>query len=418
MRPWSQLWSPGSEETDGASEAGPTRQRWFLHTSLFFLTLASTTFTGGITYLFAVDPIPYPDFVEVFLVKGISFGGSIMAILLAHEGGHYLMARRHKLDVSLPFFIPAPLTPFGTFGAFIRIREQIFSRKALMDVGAAGPLAGMVVTLHVLAVGLSLSPVISLSELQGGLTEGNSLIYLLWKALFSDIPDGHDVLLHPMAFAGWGGLLITFLNLFPIGQLDGGHVTFALTPGRHPTVARAAFGALLGLAIGDYLIHGNYGWFFWIGLIYFLVRFDHPPLAPPEQSLSTNRAVAGVLCLICFALTFTPFPLTINEGGQDEGSVPSLRHPQAAGQDPALTGSGGDVCELRSLDPTEHRLRGANGSTGRERWGDAAGYAGRGGRGGQDQLGAGATTGDGWQTRGRRRALSEVRPGPGQAELL
>src|SRR5688572_30026696 len=162
------------------------------------------------------------------LLDGWTFAVPLMSILLAHEFGHFIAGRIHGVDVSPPFFIPMPIPPLGTMGAVIRMRRPIRTRNALLDVGAAGPLAGMVVAVPVLIWGLLLSDVRPLPE-TGYLMEGRSLLYLgLLHAVHGSIPAGHDVFLSPTAFAGWAGLLVTMINLLPVGQLDGGHVAYAL----------------------------------------------------------------------------------------------------------------------------------------------------------------------------------------------
>jgi membrane-associated protease RseP (regulator of RpoE activity) len=250
---------------------------------------------------------------DELLVAGGMFSACFMAILLAHEGGHYLAARLHREDVSLPFFLPGPpLFPLpGTFGAFIRLRAPVASRKALLDIGAAGPLAGLAVALPVLLLGLSLSAVGPIRE--GGLYEGNSLLYLLAKRLVhGPIPAGHDVFLHPVAMAGWWGILITALNLFPVGQLDGGHVAYALLRARAPALNRAVFGGLLGLALGLFAFRGlgqAGSWVLWIALLV-LMGIEHPPMGDPAERLGPLRRAAGFACLGLFLLTFTPVPMS------------------------------------------------------------------------------------------------------------
>src|SRR5258706_2900852 len=215
--------------------------RWLLHGGLFVACCITTTIFG------------YMDRHE--LVDGFAFSGTLMGILLCHELGHYVVARRRGVEVSLPYFIPLPpIGTLGTMGAVIRMDKPIDNRAALFDVGAAGPIAGLVVAIPLLVVGLELSPLTH--SVAGGSQEGNSLLYALLKyAVFGRwLPgDGLDVQLHPTAFAASPRLLITLINLLPIGQLDGGHVTRAALGQRHEKWSRRLHLALpvVGLAVAS-----------------------------------------------------------------------------------------------------------------------------------------------------------------------
>ena len=207
--------------------SSPTPREWLVHGGLFLTACATTWWFGG-----------------------VAFAATLMGILLCHEMGHYVVARRHGVEVSLPYFIPMPpQISFGTMGAVIKMKEQITDRDKLLDVGAAGPLAGLVVAVPLLVIGLSLS---ELGPIEPGVVlEGNSIFYLATKAaVFGRIlPDGStDVQLHPMAFAAWVGILVTMINLIPIGQLDGGHVLRAWMGERHEQVSVRLHQALLGIA--------------------------------------------------------------------------------------------------------------------------------------------------------------------------
>ncbi len=216
--------APAPVEAPAAPDAAaaPHTLRWKWNLALFVVTVASVGVTGGAT-----------------------FATALLAILLTHEFGHYFAARWHGVPASLPYFIPLPLlSPFGTMGAVISMPERIRSRNALLDIGASGPLAGLAVALPVLVFGLLESPIRPISG--EGLQEGQSLLYLLIKrVVLGPIPAGHDVFLTPLAFAGWSGLFVTALNLIPIGQLDGGHVLYALLGPRANRVARALHWGLL-----------------------------------------------------------------------------------------------------------------------------------------------------------------------------
>ncbi len=177
---------------------------------------------------------------------GLWYGGAIISILLAHEMGHYLMCKKYGIKATLPFFLPFPLpfgNPFGTFGAVIKMESRIPSRKALFDVAVAGPLAGLALTIPAIYFGVQLSKIVDITPSAGSGTIylGESFLYAqISKWAIGVLPEGKDVLLHPLAFAGWAGLFVTALNLLPIGQLDGGHVVYALLGKRHNVVASTA----------------------------------------------------------------------------------------------------------------------------------------------------------------------------------
>ena len=189
--------------------------------SSFLFTLLTTIFAGALQE--GVNPFETPG--QIY--RGIPFSFSLMGILLSHEFGHYLAAKRHGLNVTLPYFIPAPPI-IGTFGAFIKMRSLVRDRRMLMDVGAAGPLVGVVVAIPLLIAGLRLSEV-KLIQGEAGMNLGSSLLLsLLSRIVVGPLPEGYDIVIHPVGFAGWIGLLVTALNLLPVGQLDGGHVAYAL----------------------------------------------------------------------------------------------------------------------------------------------------------------------------------------------
>jgi membrane-associated protease RseP (regulator of RpoE activity) len=234
-----------------------------------------------------------------------------MLILGAHELGHYFAARRHRQSVSLPYFIPMPFTFLGTMGAVIRSREPMKNRRTLMDIGAAGPLAGLVFAIPILFIGLYTSQV-DLIPAQG-LREGNSALYAVAKLITKGefLPnDTYDVFMNQMTLAGWLGLLVTGLNLIPVGQLDGGHVLYSLV-GRY---ARRAYypviGGMVVLAVMAPQI-----WGFWVVILFFLGRLYAPPL-DDITTLDPRRRAVAIATLVVFALTFVPLPFTIynNEG--------------------------------------------------------------------------------------------------------
>jgi membrane-associated protease RseP (regulator of RpoE activity) len=291
---------------------------------LFLATCASVLWTGACM----TNDWQAPESL-VQLGRGWVYALPLMAILLCHEFGHYVAARLHGVPASLPYFLPLPrLSPFGTLGAVIAMPERIRSRNALLDIGAAGPVAGMLVALPVLVFGLTLSHVEPRAT--GYYTqEGQSLLYFALKFLIKgNIPAGRDVMLHPTAVAGWVGLFVTMINLLPWGQLDGGHIAFALLGPRQNRIARGVrFGVLgffvynlfsfvlpvltgqsympLGVAIGNSLT-----WLVWFGLLSLLGRVmghDHPACEPGE--LSPLRRGIAIACLALFIALFMPTPL-------------------------------------------------------------------------------------------------------------
>jgi membrane-associated protease RseP (regulator of RpoE activity) len=268
---------------------------------------------------------------------GVAFGGALMAILVAHELGHYAVARWHRVDVSLPYFIPLPpLLTLGTMGAVIRMSQPLRDRNQLLDVAAAGPLAGMAVALPLLVYGVALSPV---APIDGGVAEGNSLLYIAIKLAVHGrlLPgsDGLDVQLHPLAFAAWVGLLITMINLIPIGQLDGGHIAKAIFGDRHERMSLWLHRGLLvvGLAVVGWVVadvlasgalpplgaavHGlstGAPWLVWAALLALLKRMGggeyHPAVEGAPLTGRRRALVAGVAVL--FVVIFTPVPLREN----------------------------------------------------------------------------------------------------------
>jgi membrane-associated protease RseP (regulator of RpoE activity) len=264
---------------------------------LFFLTLITTILAGALQE--GVNPLKNPG--EIY--RGIPFSFALMGILLSHELGHYLVAKKHGMNVTLPYFIPAP-SFIGTFGAFIKMRSPARDRRMLMDIGAAGPLVGVVVSIPLLVIGLRLSEV-KLIEGQAGLHLGDSLLlFLISRLVAGPIPTGYDIVIHPVGLAGWIGLLVTSLNLLPIGQLDGGHVAYALLGERQNKISKFVFFGLLGLGI-----FGWEGWLIW-GALLLIMGFRHP--APMEWwvPLDRKRKVIGWVAIAVFILTFIPVPFS------------------------------------------------------------------------------------------------------------
>ncbi len=271
---------------------------------LFALTVVSTVFVGG--WIEGDEGV-----VHYSLGLGLAYSVALLSILLAHEMGHFLVARRLGVGVSYPFFIPMPLLFLGTMGAFIAMKEPPPDRRALLSIGIAGPLAGLIVAVPVLFLGLHLSEVHPLVFEPNTFLEGNSLLYSAMKiAVFGRfLPSGgEDVLLHPVALAGWAGLLVTGLNLLPAGQLDGGHILFALFG---PQVARIVTWIIAaGLLVMGFIWQG---WFVWAILITLLGQ-RRAPLLNEVTPLDRRMQLLAILGLIVFVLVFVPRPIILIGG--------------------------------------------------------------------------------------------------------
>jgi membrane-associated protease RseP (regulator of RpoE activity) len=243
---------------------------------------------------------------STYLVGGLSFSLALMTTLLAHELGHFLQALRYHVPASLPYFIPLPQSPIGTMGAVIVMQPGMGDRRSLFDIGITGPLAGLVPALIFSIVGLHGSHVVPVAAHHSGLTLGEPLLFkLLTYSVFGPIPAGADVVLHPMAYAGWVGIFITALNLFPIGQLDGGHVLYAL-------LLRRAHGVAQGLLLAVMLavvVWGYWGWTLMTLLLMWMGPL-HPPTANDDVPLGTARTILGWATLAFVPLGFTPVPFS------------------------------------------------------------------------------------------------------------
>ncbi len=282
----------------------PPASQWWINLVLFIATILSTLYVGA-TY-----ETGDPAVALRHLWLGWEFSLSLMLILGAHELGHYFAARYHKVPVSLPYFIPMPtqFSLIGTMGAFIRLKAPVKNRRALLDVGVAGPLAGMVFALPILWYGLATSPVGPLPA-GGYLLEGNSILYALSKiAIFGRMlpAGGMDVSLNQIAWAGWVGLLVTGLNLIPVGQLDGGHVAYVLFGQK----ARQIFWPVivsLGLLV---IFTGTFMWVIWILLLMTFGQVHAEPL-DDVTPLDDKRRLIAIFALILFVLVFIPVPFQI-----------------------------------------------------------------------------------------------------------
>ena len=279
--------------------------RYNIHIILFLLTLLTTMATGALMSGYDIFSNPSD------ITKGLPYSITILLILTCHEFGHYIFARIHKVDATLPYFIPIPppITIFGTLGAFIRIRDTIPNRRALLEIGAAGPIAGFVVAVPVLLYGLTLSNVVDLSTIENSFYLGDALLLkLATYVMFPGLGEHSDIMLHPIAFAGWIGLLVTMINLIPIGQLDGGHIAYALLGKKHDTFAKIMF---VGLLIMGITVSVN--WLVWAVLIVILMRsVKHPPILNEQDHLTKRDKLIGIICIIIFILCFIPAPLSTN----------------------------------------------------------------------------------------------------------
>ncbi len=317
--------------------SGLTWREWRLHGGLFVLTILTTTFAGvmlaapelaapepplatpldyllylPLSYLYSlVELLRFTFSHPLLIAEGAKFSVSLLAILFSHEMGHYLACRYYKINATLPYFIPAPpLFLAGTFGAFIKIRSPIASRRALFDIGLAGPLAGFIV-----AIPLAIIGVLTVGAPQD---PTGSWIYFNDPLLFrliskvAGVPLDPNSPTNPYYMAAWIGLLVTSLNLLPVGQLDGGHGTFALFGGRaHAAIGRIAFISMAALAILGFWWHGSPSGFLYAVLLAVMMKVPHPQPAVMEP-LGTTRIMIAIVTLIVFVLCFLPFPITIS----------------------------------------------------------------------------------------------------------
>jgi membrane-associated protease RseP (regulator of RpoE activity) len=299
----------------------------WLHALLFLLTAYTTTLAGMMMSSDFAAQAQLDDWTVFFdpryLVHGLSFSVSLLAILGIHEMGHYVAARAWHVRASLPYFIPFP-SMIGTLGAVIKLHARIPNRRALVDIGAAGPLAGFVVAVVALVVGLDLSEVVVTQQVpEGAMSLGDSLLSgWIGSLVVGDLPEGYDVMLHPVAFAGWLGLFVTVLNLLPMGQFDGGHIVYAVFGRWHTQITRAtlvSLGLIWALTppyawwespdmVSDWFYSRFAGWLVWMFLGLFLGR-DHPPPENPYIELDPPRRWIAYLCLAILVLCFLPNPI-------------------------------------------------------------------------------------------------------------
>jgi membrane-associated protease RseP (regulator of RpoE activity) len=290
----------------------PRREPVLRYVVLLALTVLSTTQAGGLHYaIFTTgfsNQLPQIPFASL-LLHGLWYSLSILAILGCHELGHYFACRYYRVDASRPYFLPMPFLLTGTLGAFIRIRAPIPGKRALFDIGIAGPIAGFLVAVPVLLMGMHMSTVVKIPEdFRGELIElGEPLLFKAAEWLtFGNIPDGYSVNMHPMAFAAWFGMLATALNLFPIGQLDGGHISYAVLGRRSTVVTMVMVPCLIGLSFV------STSWVVWTVLtVGMLLAFGprHPRVFDEETPLDSSRLWLAAFALLMFVLCFTPAPI-------------------------------------------------------------------------------------------------------------
>jgi Zn-dependent protease len=304
-----------------------TRSDTRINVILLIATIASTVLAGTLLYADtsplaerllsrAGDPIQALLLIvrtPALWMIGVPYAMTLLTILGVHEMGHYVMARRHKADVTLPYFIPMPFG-LGTMGALIRLKSPIKSRRQLFDIGVAGPLAGLAVAIPLLIIGLSLSPVQSVGRAAGGSQEGNSILYAVLKFITKGqwLPGGgYDVMINAIAFPAWFGLIITMINLLPIGQLDGGHVIFAMFGRAQWKVAVVAEIILLGMGVYLAYTTGQFlnVWLLWAILVQ-VFGLRHPPPLDDLTPLDAKRKLIGWATIAIFFLIFTPLPFS------------------------------------------------------------------------------------------------------------
>jgi membrane-associated protease RseP (regulator of RpoE activity) len=299
---------------------GPPWRQWLtslpFHLLLFSLTVLTTlvvgahiahnylhglpAFGGELSWVFFPDLLRNPARLEL----GLPFSLTLLSILLAHELGHYLACRRYRIRASYPYFIPAP-TLIGTLGAFIRIKSPIVTRRALFDLSIAGPLVGFAVAIPALAVGILQAKVIPPPSSPGAITLGNPLATILLTKLLRPGISPAEISMHPVGCAAWIGLFATALNLLPVGQLDGGHMLYALLGEKHRTVSRGLFLALVPLGVFCWV-----GWMVWAALL-MITGLRHPVVAIPSEPLGHGRKLLALMAALVFLLTFVPTPFSV-----------------------------------------------------------------------------------------------------------
>lgn len=291
---------------------------WNKHLLLFFLTFVTTTFTGM--------QMALSDTLSGAFLQGLSYSISLMVILTAHEMGHYITAKRAGVDVTLPYFIPLPfIHGFGTLGAFIKMKSIPPGRRELFDIAFWGPAMSFLLSIPVSIAGILLSEVHPIPQGADAffITYGDSALFYTLTRMIWELPPGYDIFIHPMAFAGWVGFFVTAINLFPISQLDGGHISYAVFGRRHKEVGMAFIILLLLLSL-EYT-----GWIFWIVLL-LIMKLRHPPMElywDVIEPLDRKRVRYALFAFIILIITFIPFPVEIHEPREDSDNPPAIEKP-------------------------------------------------------------------------------------------
>jgi len=295
--------------------SAPPPTRWGLAAALFVATFFTSTTLGAVWTLYSrldvmvdesIAPWLSPTVVRSvwsrpeWLQLGLQYSLPLLFILLCHELGHYLTCRRYRIASTPPYFIPVPIA-LGTLGAFIRIRSQFPDKRRLFDVAVAGPIAGFVALLPFLVYGLAHSPPVRTSSVPIFLPGNSIAIAGISRWLHGELPPGTFLYLHPFVLAAWVGLLATSINLLPVGQLDGGHILYALAGGRHRAIATVAWGAI---ALGAFF---SLGWLLWAAIV-LLIGLGHPPVTDPTIGLDGKRKVVAGLALLILVVSFMPSP--------------------------------------------------------------------------------------------------------------
>lgn len=311
-------------------ERKTTKLSFIPNIALFLLTFLTTTLAG----VQWANQNPYQ--LENF-TTGLLYASLIMLVITAHEFGHYFAAMYHKVPVTLPYYIPFPflfLNPFGTMGAVIKMNARSQTRKALFDIAVAGPIAGWVVTVVILIVGfLTLPPYEHIYTIhpeykttgipEEGFAFGYSLLFWVFEKVFTVssevwMPPMHEVYHYPFLCVGWFGLLITALNMMPVGQLDGGHISYAMFGDNHKVIAYIVFGLLVAFGLAGFLPLldvtfelGSVNWLVWALLILFIIKIKHPPIVNDFQTpLGNTRILLGWFSFFIFVTSFAPIPIT------------------------------------------------------------------------------------------------------------
>jgi hypothetical protein len=324
-----------SDNTDFYVEQNRIEKRkkysYILNILLFIATFFTTTLSG----VFWANRDPYQLF---NFTSGLTYSILLLTVISAHEFGHYFAARIHKIDVTLPFYIPFPflfLNPFGTMGAVIKMKARAQSRKSLFDIGVAGPISGWIAAMIILLIGyLTLPPISFLYSIHPeyvstgipttGFTFGYNIVFFLFEKIFSGpkvfVPPMNEIYHYPFLCVGWFGLLITALNMMPVGQLDGGHISYTMFGDKHKYLAYTVFGLLVFFGVVGFLpllgINFNFGssnWLVWAILIFFVIKIKHPPIVTDiSEPLGSFRTILGWISFIIFVISFCPIPILEN----------------------------------------------------------------------------------------------------------